>query len=314
MTIDYYAILGVLPSAEDVVIRAAYRALANRYHPDKFEGSANEATRRMQEINAAYAILSEPTKRSEYDKVREVETQDGDSYFGSGSDDAPPQNDPLEAEWAVAVKYFPDLVELESRLARIAWRLGYSYRAFMITEKAFPKRVSVADAMEMQFLQTYFGTNPQILAFAKILVNLGERAAAKALHESVKVFGSTIEPNRVIAQIKAEYLPNLFRAEQEEARRRTEQAEMRRRTEEVAQGDREARTPPRQKEVLRMRATPVEQTKTGTGFWNYVWALAVCVGFWWFVISTDLYKFTVWSIPLIVVSTLYLVSMANKKE
>jgi curved DNA-binding protein CbpA len=35
---DYYAILGLTPSAEEVVIRAAYKALAQRYHPDRTKG------------------------------------------------------------------------------------------------------------------------------------------------------------------------------------------------------------------------------------------------------------------------------------
>ena len=35
-TKDYFAVLGVLPTAEDIVIRAVYRALAQRYHPDRF--------------------------------------------------------------------------------------------------------------------------------------------------------------------------------------------------------------------------------------------------------------------------------------
>lgn len=56
-TKDYYAVLGVLPNAEDVVVRAAYRALAQRYHPDRFTGSENEANRRMSEINEAYQVL-----------------------------------------------------------------------------------------------------------------------------------------------------------------------------------------------------------------------------------------------------------------
>ena len=43
---DYYAILGVTPQAEDVVIKAAYRALAQRYHPDRFVGSPEEALTR----------------------------------------------------------------------------------------------------------------------------------------------------------------------------------------------------------------------------------------------------------------------------
>ena len=38
----YYQILGVTPDAEDIVIRAAYKALSQRYHPDKFKGSAKK--------------------------------------------------------------------------------------------------------------------------------------------------------------------------------------------------------------------------------------------------------------------------------
>jgi len=62
---DYYAVLGVSPSSEDVVIRAAYRALMRRYHPDADRSS--EATDRARLINAAYAVLSDPEQRRRYD-------------------------------------------------------------------------------------------------------------------------------------------------------------------------------------------------------------------------------------------------------
>ncbi len=51
---DYYAILGVHPTAEIAVIEAAYKALAKRYHPDVSQDNPEEAHRRMQEINEAY--------------------------------------------------------------------------------------------------------------------------------------------------------------------------------------------------------------------------------------------------------------------
>jgi hypothetical protein len=62
---DYYAVLGVTPASEDVVIRAAYRALMRRYHPDADPSS--EASQRAASINAAYAVLSDPEKRARYD-------------------------------------------------------------------------------------------------------------------------------------------------------------------------------------------------------------------------------------------------------
>jgi outer membrane protein OmpA-like peptidoglycan-associated protein len=72
MNIDanYYKILGVLDDAEDIAIRAVYRALAQTYHPDKFQGDPNFAEERMKEINEAYSILSDPASRREYDEIR----------------------------------------------------------------------------------------------------------------------------------------------------------------------------------------------------------------------------------------------------
>ena len=60
---DYYAILGVHPSAEKVVIDAAYKALAKRYHPDKNQNDPETSKRQMQEINEVYEILSNEQKR-----------------------------------------------------------------------------------------------------------------------------------------------------------------------------------------------------------------------------------------------------------
>ena len=65
---DYYRILGVLDDAEDIIIRAAYKALAQRYHPDKWRGDVKEANDRMSDINEAYGILSDVEKRKIYDK------------------------------------------------------------------------------------------------------------------------------------------------------------------------------------------------------------------------------------------------------
>lgn len=63
---DYYSILGVTPASEEVVIRAAYRALMRRYHPDA-DASA-EAAERAREINEAYSVLSDPGKRAHYEE------------------------------------------------------------------------------------------------------------------------------------------------------------------------------------------------------------------------------------------------------
>jgi curved DNA-binding protein CbpA len=66
---DPYAILGVERGATDADIRAAYRALGAKYHPDRHQGNPLEdlASARMAEINRAYEILSDPKRRAAHD-------------------------------------------------------------------------------------------------------------------------------------------------------------------------------------------------------------------------------------------------------
>ena len=61
---DPYQILGISPDAKNDEIKKAYRRLVKQYHPDK--NSSAEASSRVQLINAAYEILSDPLKRAQY--------------------------------------------------------------------------------------------------------------------------------------------------------------------------------------------------------------------------------------------------------
>lgn len=60
---DPYRVLQVLPDADQVVLNAAFRALALKYHPDR--DASPQAARRMAKLNEAYAMVrDEPTRRS----------------------------------------------------------------------------------------------------------------------------------------------------------------------------------------------------------------------------------------------------------
>jgi curved DNA-binding protein CbpA len=78
---DPYETLQVARNAEIEVIEAAYRSLARKYHPDRTASAAS--TKRMQEINAAYAVLKDPAKRIEYDRKHPSGPR---SYIVTGSE------------------------------------------------------------------------------------------------------------------------------------------------------------------------------------------------------------------------------------
>jgi len=63
---DYYQLLGVPKSASADEIKKAYRKLALKYHPDRNKGDKASETK-FKEINEAYAVLSNPEKRKQYD-------------------------------------------------------------------------------------------------------------------------------------------------------------------------------------------------------------------------------------------------------
>jgi len=199
---DYYAILGIAPSAEEVVIRAAWKALSQRYHPDRYVGDVSKANARMVEINEAYSILSDPIRRQTYDKSRSGKEGDfAEWVHEEEAGQATNSFDPLEKDWALAVDFYPDLVSINNRLSKISSMLAFSYRASLLERKAFEKRKSFAEKAEESFLESYFGSNKKIVDFALELILAGNKAAAKALNDSIRVLGSEVSPNRVIKKI-----------------------------------------------------------------------------------------------------------------
>lgn len=68
---DFYAILGVSQDADAAAIKKAYRKLARTLHPDQNPGDS-KAEQRFKEVGEAYAVLSDPEQRHEYDAVRQM--------------------------------------------------------------------------------------------------------------------------------------------------------------------------------------------------------------------------------------------------
>lgn len=82
---DYYEVLGVDKSADDAAIKKAYRQLAKKYHPDMNPGDA-EAEKKFKEASEAYAVLSDPEKKRQYDQFGHA-AFDGGMGGGAGGFD-----------------------------------------------------------------------------------------------------------------------------------------------------------------------------------------------------------------------------------
>jgi len=205
---DYYAILGLTPSAEEVVIRAAYKALAQRYHPDRTTGKDNHSGARMAEINEAYQVLSNKEKREEYDRVRGSGTQSGEAAFRENDEPTP---GPLNDDWNTALAFYPELSEIALRLRTFSWRLAETFRAQLLESKSFDSAENLSRRIEAEFLRLYFGPDESIQQFARELIFSDKRDAAKSLNSAVKVLGERAEPFRIIRTIESKYdLPPMW--------------------------------------------------------------------------------------------------------
>jgi len=81
---DYYQVLGVDADADDKAIKAAYRRLARKYHPDV--SAEQDAEERFKDVSEAYEVLKDKDKRAEYDMLRQ--------YGGAGPFRPPPDWEP----------------------------------------------------------------------------------------------------------------------------------------------------------------------------------------------------------------------------
>ena len=73
---DYYEVLGVDRNADEAALKKAYRVLAKKYHPDMNPGDA-EAEKKFKEASEAYAVLSDPEQRRQYDQFGHAAFEQG---------------------------------------------------------------------------------------------------------------------------------------------------------------------------------------------------------------------------------------------
>jgi curved DNA-binding protein CbpA len=132
---DFYKILGVSPSASADEIKAAHRELVKIFHPDLFSTSAEKAraNKKLQQINEAYATLSNPGRRRRYDAgfSKSATVANGASAAATGGSSSSTPRPPSAAmAWT----------DLARRVSKKLGQLKHDYRVVAETERRRQQR------------------------------------------------------------------------------------------------------------------------------------------------------------------------------
>src|SRR5687767_10992584 len=98
-TLDPYAVLGIARDATPLQVARAHRRLAKRHHPDLHEG-AMEAADRMRNINEAWALLSNPLRRADYDRSHPSSGLPAAGHWGASRAPIQPASPSSTRTWA----------------------------------------------------------------------------------------------------------------------------------------------------------------------------------------------------------------------
>lgn len=164
---DYYDILGVSPTSEAVVIRAAYKAMMLRYHPDTNKSPDSEE--RSKEINEAFSVLNDTEKRARYDGQR-AGFHGGGSDGGNSNPPPPPKTPPTPKASEGEGKSEPSERQLKTAGVNGAYVLGACAIAISIItliSQNHPNTVLTTEARTDQALQQISSVPSPIQAIAQ---------------------------------------------------------------------------------------------------------------------------------------------------
>jgi len=202
---DYYRILGVLDDAEDIIIKAAYRALAQRYHPDKWSGNQDEATKRMAEINEAYSVLSDTSRRKKYDeeffkfKSRNEDTDESSENFDEE------ELDEIDEAWILATEFYPSIKVDFEELRKINSVLANTFKMGLVESKNFDQSLAIKKQYEQEYLKRFYGENEHVRTFAKFLLTNKQKKAAVRVNTIVRFMGGSATYTQIFDKILIEF-------------------------------------------------------------------------------------------------------------
>lgn len=188
---DFYYILGISASATETEIKAAYRKLSMKFHPDKNQGDEYFSDR-FKDIQEAYEILSDPDGRVKYDGALRVQQNSGNNYY----------EELRRQESTLRRKYEEELRKKEEELKKKEeqWKQKFQSEEQKLTESQRKQRKEEAEKTlkEINTLKQALKTKQDEVSKYYNLVALAEMEIIK-IQESINNLESKILSNQSTA-------------------------------------------------------------------------------------------------------------------
>jgi curved DNA-binding protein CbpA len=171
--INYYELLGVDIKAEAIVIRSAYKAMVQKYHPDKAvdQKEIDKYLEKTKLINEAYNVLSDEFKRKQYDErflknKKSEKTQNNEGVKKDSDSSSKKQSNQSSDDWETVIKYFPDVNTYYNELKEISEVLAAEFKLSILNKKEFKKAKAFSEELKKRFFGDIFGDNKECNDFA----------------------------------------------------------------------------------------------------------------------------------------------------
>ena len=202
MTENYYSLFGITPDADIKLIKAAYKVLCAKYHPDKYKGQ--DATEMMQKINNAYGTLSDSSKRKKYDEIWGKSNNYNSTNEGNKDSYTDVERE-IEENWRMATDIYPELLVQYKILEVISHNLAVGFKISILDERNFSEIEQKATLMKESFIETYFGCNKKIQQLALEYIYDNNKEVAREINKQAVFFGNSIDYERVAEKIIQKY-------------------------------------------------------------------------------------------------------------
>ena len=177
----YYDILGISPSDDLILVTAAYKRLAKKYHPDTSLLPRSEAEEKFKAISEAYRFV-----RRAMAKTGQTEAYYGPSQAHSFTPAPSRSNSDRHGDnWGIICERHPRAKVLYEDLRKISPALSEEFKSIFLQDEYYGGIEEIASILEEEYLTRYFGNNDDIREFAKWLILNGHVSVALELNSEI---------------------------------------------------------------------------------------------------------------------------------